>query len=160
MKHKLVLSFLGLTILGVAALGTFGKQAWAKTTNTSMTSLVAEISQKFGLNQADVQSVFDIHRIQMHEQMLVELSERLSESVSEGKITEAEKQLLLDKHKEMAAQRESDRQNWQTKTIEERKALMQTKHQELINWAEVNGIDLKYLFHFGPHHGPKDVPEL
>ncbi|OGG13075.1 hypothetical protein A2773_01175 [Candidatus Gottesmanbacteria bacterium RIFCSPHIGHO2_01_FULL_39_10] len=160
MKHKLVLSFLGLTILGVAALGTFDKQVWAKTTNSPMTSLITEISQKFGLNQADVQSVFDEHRNQMHERMQVELLERLSELVNEGKITETQKQLLLDKHKEMVVQRESDRQNWQTKTAEERKALMQTKHQELVNWAEVNGIDLKYLFHFGPHHGPKDVPEL
>ncbi len=93
----------------------------------SNTTLVQRIAQRFGLNEKDVQSVFD----QLHQEKQAEMQklfeDRLTQLVNEGKITDNQKQLIISKHKEMMDKK-------------------QTNREDLKTWAEQNGIDMQYIF--------------
>lgn len=138
-----------------------------------MSSLVQKIADKFGLKKEDVQAVFDQDRAEHQVEMEAKRAERqaemetkykaqLDQDVKDGKITEAQKELILAKRKELEASRQAEMQNMQGKTAEERKAAMEAKktemekkRKELEDWAKQNGIDLKYLMGgFGRHGGP------
>ncbi len=137
-----IISGIGLTGLGL-------NQVMAQETDNPMQTLVQKIAQRFSLNESDVQSVFDDHRSQMHEQMQVRFEEKLNQAVADGVITQDQKQLILDKHQELQNQREADSQAWQSLNPDDRRTQMQQKHQELLEWANVNDIDLKFLMGFG-----------
>ena len=91
--------------------------------------------------------------------MQAKQEERLSQLVTDGKITEDLKALILNKYKEIQAERESNKDSFRNLTPEERKAQMEEKKTELEAWANENGIDIKYLMHFGGKdnegHGPR-----
>ncbi|HVA96028.1 MAG TPA: hypothetical protein VND99_00070 [Candidatus Acidoferrales bacterium] len=112
-------------------------------------SLVQEIASKFHLSTSDVQSVFDQHKQEMQSKMESNYETYLQNLVNSGKITEGQKQLILNKHKELVSQRN----NLKTMTPAERKAQMQSTMQDLKNWAKQNNIDLQYFRPFGPGHG-------
>lgn len=71
--------------------------------------------------------------------------ERLTKLVSEGKITEEQKSLILAKEEEMEAARQAQMESETELTEEERKAAMEEEQAELRKWAEENGIDMQYL---------------
>lgn len=112
-------------------------------------SLVQKIADKFGLNKNDVQAVFDQDRQEHQAQREADYTVRLDQFVKDGKITEAQKQLILAKHKELETKRQSEMQNRQSQTPDQRKAEMDAEREDLQNWATENGIDLKYLMDFG-----------
>lgn len=150
MNKKLLLTAVTVTVLGA---GFFGISAVsAQTPADPSTSIVQKISEKFGLKKDEVQKVFDEERTARHAEMQAKVEDRLKTLVSEGKITEAQKQLILAKHKELQAERGSIMQNKANMTPEQRKETMETKRTELETWAKENGIDTQYLF-FG--HGMK-----
>jgi len=136
-------------------------QVSAQETTTQNSSIVTRIAQKFGLNQTDVQAFFDEEHEARHAEMRVENEKRLTQLVTDGKITADQKQLILDKHAEIEQKRESTRNSRQGKTPEEMKTLMEAEHTALKSWAEENDIDLQYLIGFGKKirggHGKKDV---
>lgn len=79
--------------------------------------------------------------------MKTRFEDRLTQEVKDGKLTEAQKRLLIAKHNELQAKREADRpENWQSLTREERKTKMEAERQALEAWAKANGIDSKYFF--------------
>jgi hypothetical protein len=93
--------------------------------------------------------------------MLTNFEERLTQAVADGKITEEQKEKILDKHEEMQAKMES----LKDLEPEERKAQMQTLHEELKKWAEENNIDFPFFgmklgfgrgFKMGYHFGKTD----
>lgn len=165
-KKKLIISALVLTIAGI---GIFkSTQAFAQDTNNNpFSTLVQKIADKFQLKKEDVQAVFDQDRTERKAQMETKRAERQAEGekkylaqldqwVKDGKITEAQKTLILNKHKELQSNRPSELQNMQGKTEEEKKAAMEakktemaTKRKELEDWAKQNDIDLQYLFGAG-----------
>jgi hypothetical protein len=126
-RNKIVIAALVLSVVGAGVLGVNSVSAQS----TGTTSLVQKIAQKFNLNQSDVQAVFDQDHQDRHAQMAANYETQLSQYVTDGKITEAQKQLVLAKHKEMETNRETEMQ------------IMQ-------NWAKENNIDLQYLM---PHGG-------
>lgn len=67
----------------------------------SRTSLIQMLSSKFGLQESEVQSVFNQHRDEMQKNMQAKVEARLTQLVTDGKITEAQKQLILTKHVEL-----------------------------------------------------------
>lgn len=146
MKKKLVFPVVALAVLGVGLLGI--NAAWAEDVSNPQTTLIQKIADKFGLNRDDVQKVFNEARGEHQAQMQNRFEERLTQSVKDGKITEAQKTLILNKHKEMQQEREKNMDSWQNLTKDERKSQMQTKRTEMENWANENGIDLQY-FHMG-----------
>src|SRR6266568_3890323 len=130
--------------------------AFAQTSPTgqnSQSSLVQAIANKFHLNTSDVQSVFDQNRQQMQSQRESNYETYLQNLVNSGKITQEQQQLILNKHKELISQMQSNMQNFKNMTPAERKVQMQSTMQDLQNWAKQNNIDLQYLRPFGSGHG-------
>lgn len=112
-------------------------------------SIVARIAQKFGLNQAEVQAVFDEEYETRHAEMKAENEKRLSQLVTDGKITAEQKQLILNKQAELEQKHEATHESMQGKTPGEMKTLMEAEHEALKTWSEENNIDLQYLMRFG-----------
>lgn len=152
MKNKFLLSVAVVTLAGASLFGV--SSALAQTPQEEGTSLVQRIATKFNLNQADVQAVFDEQRDEHHKQKQIRFEERLSQLVTEGKITEEQKTKILAKFSEMKEQRDANKDELKDKTPEERKAAHDQKHAELKAWAEANGIDLEVVTDaFGPGRG-------
>lgn len=141
MQRKFIVSAIAVVAAGGVLFTTV--PAFAQT--SSHESLVQAIASKFGLNVADVQSVFDQHKSDMRANMEAKVKERLDQAVKDGKLTAAQEQLVLDKRKELEAKRQSDAQNFKSMTKEERKTAMDQEKTDLENWAKQNNIDLKYL---------------
>ena len=146
MKKTLIITVLTLALIGATVMGTTTVSAQSK--EGLHDYIVQKLVERFGLNESEVQSVFDQVRDEHHAQMQTQLEERLQEAVDGGKITTEQKQLILDKHAQMQTTMES----FKDMTPEERHEAMQMKHDELEQWAEENGIDLEDLM-LGFGHG-------
>jgi len=145
-KNKIILSIVGLALVGTILFGAVNTFAESTTSDQNpMASLVQKIADKFGLKKEDVQAVFDQDRQERQVQMQTRFEEQLSQDVKDGKITEAQKQLILEKRKELEANRQAKMESMKNMTQDERKAAMEKERQELESWAKENGIDLKYL---------------
>lgn len=118
----------------------------AQSPGEEIQSLIQKIATKFGLKQADVEKVFDEHRSALQAKRDSHYEARLTQLVKEGKITDAQKQLILTKHKELESKREEKMESMKNMTPEQRKAAMDSEKTELENWAKQNNIDIKYLF--------------
>lgn len=154
MNKKTLATFAVVTVLGFGVLGASSVSAQS-TTNTQnpMSPLVQKIAEKFGLNQSDVQAVFDEVRKEKPAKMQANSEAQLSQLVTEGKITEAQKQLILQKRAELDAQRKANKESMQNLSEEERKAKMQEEKAALEAWASENGIDSRYLMQGRGHGG-------
>lgn len=149
---KKQIAFGSTAALAVALLvggGAYSAKA-ASTPGTQMSSLVQKIAQKFGVPQADVQAVFDAERQEHMRQMQAQAEQRLTDLVTAGKITQAQKDLIVAKQKALQTKRQVYFEAMQGKTQAERKAAMEAQRTELEAWAKTNGIDMQYLM-FG--HG-------
>lgn len=133
------LSFLGLTAFGIS-------QVLAQSEQNKYPLIIQKIAQRFGLKESDVQAVFDEVRQERQKEIQRRLEEKLNQAVKDGKITESQKQAILDKHKELAEKRLQNKEDWQNMTPEQRRQNMREQKQELESWASQNGIDLKYFF--------------
>lgn len=153
MNKKTIATMAVVAVLGMGVLGS--SSAFAQTTNDQnhMTSLVQSIATKFGLKEADVQAVFDAEKEKHHAQMLANVEKKLAQLVTDGKITEAQKQLILQKREEMQKAREAKKETKSSLTPEERKSQMEAKKTELEAWAKENGIAMQYLMLGGRGHG-------
>lgn len=151
--NKRVMMIIGtITILGAGTVFTSIASAQTTDTQTPMTTLVQKIADKFNLNKEEVQKVFDEHRDEMQQKRQTKMDERLSELVKDGKLTNEQKTLILNKIKELQDKRESEKDSLRNLTPEERKSKMEAARTDLQNWAKDNGIDLKYLWGgFGGH---------
>lgn len=125
--------------------------AYAADTHPWYQTLIERIAQKFGLKQSDVQQVVDDVRTEHREQMEKTYEEKLSQLVADGKITDAQKKLIIDKHTELKNKREQNRTTFQNLSNEEKRTQMQKERDELETWAKQNNIDIQYLFGLGKH---------
>ena len=136
-----------VSVLGLGALSASSVLAQEAVEETNpMSTLVQKLADRFGLNASDVQEVFDEHHTQMQEERSAQMQSSLAEAVTNGEITEDQKVLILAKHAELEAARQSQMQNMQNLSMEERKSAMETERTELEAWAKENGIDKDYLF--------------
>ena len=160
MKSKHVLAAAVVTLIGATAIAS--TTAFAQNSTDShhpMTDIVQRIAEKFGLNQDDVQSVFN----QLHDehvaQRVDDYQNRLNQLVSDGKITQSQKQLILNKHEELQTQRQQDFDNFKNLTPEEHRQQREQQRTELETWAQQNDIDPQYLM-FGPDMGRARFPGM
>lgn len=116
-------------------------------------TLIQRLVQKFGLKTADVQAVFDTVRDERQTEMQQKMVERLDTLVSEGKITQAQKELIIAKHTELQKQREADKDELRDLTPEERRAKMEARRSEIETWAQQQNIPLQYVLGFGRGEG-------
>lgn len=114
-------------------------------------TMVQRIAQRFNLNESEVQQVFDEEHAERKAQMRTRLEERLSEAVTEGEITEEQKQAILDKHDEMHNKMEALKDS--DLTHKQRHEQMRAFHEEMKAWAEEEGLDMKDLMFIGKGFG-------
>lgn len=127
--------------------------------NDGASSLVTKLAQKFNLKTEDVQAVFDEDKTAKDAERQATAEKELSQAVTDGKLTSAQKDKIIAKAKELQAERkaEHDSSAKNSKTKEERKAAMDTKRTALEKWASDNSIPTEYLKYVGGHngHGPR-----
>jgi hypothetical protein len=144
MKLKIMVAVLAVTLIGGGLFGV--AQAFAQTPDGATPKIVQKIAQKFGLKESDVQAVFDKDWQERQSQREAKFAAKLSQLVQEGKITEAQKQLILQKHQELETNKQAKLPNLKNLTPEQRKTQIQSQRQALDDWAKQNGIDPQYLF--------------
>ena len=134
MNKKIVVTVLTLALAGSAVVA-------SRTSAQGIFSgdnFISTLAQKFGKSEDEIKTVFDQVRNERQAEMQTLQAERLDQAVSDGNLTEDQKQMILSKKAELQAERQAERDN------------RQAHQQELKTWAEENGIDTQYLFGFGP----------
>jgi hypothetical protein len=119
------------------------RQISAQGNENRLAGLVQMISQRFNLKQEDVQSVFDQYQTQQKEQRQADRQKfeehRLNKFVADGKITETQKQAIMEEMKVLMEK--YNPQNWKNMTKEQIQAQIQAERDEISNWAKTQGID-------------------
>ncbi len=103
-------------------------------------SLIERLAAKFNLNKADVETVFGEEREARRTERNMKFEERLAQAVRDGKITDAQKSLILEKHAALMSEREASRESWKNMTREERRADAEKRREALESWMKTNGI--------------------
>lgn len=113
-----------LMALGViASIGYFGVNSVLADYNNPMhDSIVSKIAQKFNLNEADVEAVFDSVREERQDEMKKQREESLSKAVSDGVINNNQKEAIIAKMAEHFGEKVQNR-------------------EEMQNWFKEQGID-------------------
>ncbi len=138
-------------VAGVGLAGINGLGVVSAATSTPQDSIIDRIASKFDLNKDEVEAVFEEYKSEREQERQQNVEERLTQAVEDGKITEEQKAKILAKLEEL----KSAREDWKSKTPEERKEAKEELHSSLKQWAEDNGVPLEYLmFQHGHHHGP------
>ena len=149
-------------IVPAVALGAIVSLAGASTVSAEEADqgperMIERLAERFSLNQDEVRSFFEGEREARQAKRQAAFEERLSGAVSEGKISESQKQLILEKREELRAEREANRESYRDMDRDERREARKSRRAELQAWAEENGIDMRYLVgrhgKGGPHGG-------
>lgn len=136
MKKKVIIPTIALVaILGAFAFTTIPVSAQ----DSTYSSLVTKVAQRFGLKEADVQQVVDEVRKEKMATMKVNWESRLTQAVNDGKISESQKQALIAKHAEVHSQI----QGLSNLSDEEKKTKLKEIFAELEKWAADNNFNLK-----------------
>lgn len=146
---KVLLTTAGAILIGVTLLSVTAVNAQ----NNGVSDIVEKIAQRFNLNQNDVQKVFDELHQEKHAEMQAKIDERLSQAVEDKKITDAQKQAILEKFGQL--KNKPDFEKLKNMSDEQRRQEMENKKTELENWAKENGLTLETLHELigGPHKG-------
>lgn len=108
-------------------------------------TFVSKLAQKLGISEDTLNNALSQLRSEQQTERETALITRLDGLVKEGKITEAQKQLILDKHAELKSAREAQREEFKNLSMQERQAKLEQQRQDLEAWAQNNGIDLKLV---------------
>ena len=144
MRNKVIIPTITLSLLAASIISVKTAQAFMGG-DGNYSSMAQKIAQRFGLDQSEVETLFQEERDARQAQRQADFEQRLNQALADGQITAEQKQLILEKHTQLQSQRQAQAENWQELEPEERKELMETHRQELQNWAEENGIDIKFF---------------
>lgn len=139
--------------IGLTSVGAIHAASSTTTTNP-MTSLVQAIATKFNLKTTDVQAVFDSQKTEMDAQRTQDYKTSLDQAVKDGKLTQAQEDLLVAKQ----AEEKTFMDSLKSMSATDRQTAMQTHMTDLKKWATDNNIPQEYL-PMGPggrggHGGP------
>jgi hypothetical protein len=112
-------------------------------------SLVQKIADTFHLDKSKVQAVFDQNRAQNQANAETNYEDRLSQAVTNGTLTAAQKDAVLAEHNKLKA--EMDAAQAQTGTA--RRTAMNNIRTEADSWAKSNNIQAKWLLGPRPLRG-------
>lgn len=109
--------------------------------STSLQPITQMIAERFGLDQTEVETVFDEHHQARHAYREARFNDHLSNIVETGTITVAQMEAIQAKHEEQQAFHES----LADLEPEARREAIRAHHQDMETWAEANGIDLNII---------------
>lgn len=131
--------------------GFAAQHAFAQASDSPESGLISLLATKFNLKQSDVQSVFDQYGKQRHEEMQQKETDRLTKAVTDGSLTQAQKDLIVTRQQEVKTKLDALRADT-SKSKDDRKAAMEAFRSEQEDWAKQNNIDMKWLAPPGGHH--------
>jgi hypothetical protein len=144
-KKEFLLPAFALVAVGGTVLGVTQVFAQANTTG-AYPPIVQALASKFNLDAGQVEAVFQQNRADNQAKAETRYEAFLAKAVTDGKISQAQSDLILAKHKELLANRQSQMATNKNLTPEQRKAAMQQSRTDLQNWAKANNVDISYLF--------------
>lgn len=157
LSKRIALATATLGLVAVTAIPVFAATPSTSTGTAPVdprASLIQSLVQRFHLNQSDVEQFFNDQEQQHANEALTRLEQRLSQDVTSGKLTDAQKAAIVAKAKEAQAKHEAARKL----SPEECKKMMDQYRTELETWASQQGIDRSYLRDImggpGGHGGP------
>lgn len=143
-------------LVGLGIAGAVGVKAASNgQSQNPMGNLVNAIAQKFNLNPTDVQQVVDDQRKLMNADHQQRLTDRFTQAVADGKLTQDQSDKIVAKMKELQAKREAEKDSLGAKTEAERQAMFQQQIADLKQWAQDNSIPdgfLPFGRPMGGHH--------
>lgn len=164
-NKKIIMSAIALSVaLGGGAV--FGAQSiYAKSggmgSDGQHESFITKFAEKFNISEDEITAVFDEVRQEEMNEHHAQRELELSDAVTNSELTEAQKQLILDKNEEMHTERESNRDSIRNLSREDRQTKLDEDRGALELWAEENGIDIKYLTfgdgRYGEHGGKNNM---
>lgn len=134
-----------VAVAGVTGLGVASAQTSTNSTG-SKNSLVQAIADKFKLNKTEVQAVFDANRADMAKQRETDTASKQAQLVKDGKITQAQSDLITAKRAELQKARTASKTTAQSSTATDRKAQMEKDKTALDAWLKEKGIDAQYAY--------------
>lgn len=144
-----------IATLGTGAFGAATALAASKDSarvHEPMQSLVTAITEKFHLNESEVQAVFDAQKEKQEERRGMSPKERIAEAVENGMLTQAQADAIVAKIPEQKAFLKS----LEDMEKSDRKAALEKNMTELEAWAEENDIPAFLLKFAQPGaHGPR-----
>ena len=117
--------------------------------------MVKKLSEKLGVEESKIEAVFAEMQKEKQQEMRARFEERLKTAVTNGEITEAQKNTIIAKHDELVKKHKTSQEAFQSMTPQERRDSRQAERDELSAWAQSQGIDLKYFA--GPKGGHMGV---
>lgn len=152
MKNTLKIALAAVTLIGGTSLAT--GYVSAQEGNRPVEDFAQRLSQRFGLNQSDVESFMQEMHDERQADREAQYITKLDELVSAGTLTSAQKDSLLALHEQNQEAMESMRD--QDLTPEERREQMDAHREAMDTWAEENGIDIhELMMGFGNEGGMK-----
>jgi flagellum-specific peptidoglycan hydrolase FlgJ len=139
---KIILPMAAVAVIGASILGANLASADSSTTD-GPTSLVQKLSDTFHLDKSKVQAVFDQDRTEHQAEMEKNYEARLTQAVTDGQLTAAQKDVILTEHNKLKA--EMDALKDDTSSSTDRSAAMDKIHTEAQAWAKDNNVDAKWL---------------
>jgi hypothetical protein len=145
---------LPMCALALVAAGGFGvaQVSAAADTSSPKASIVQKLADTFHLDKAKVQAVFDEQHKANQADREKSYEDRLTQAVTDGKLTAAQKTLVLTEHNKLKAELDAAvSASAADKTA--RKTAMDKVRTEAADWAKANNIDAKWLMIGGPGRG-------
>ena len=137
----LITSIALLSVGGVACVGEINAQD-NEEAGDEYPLLVERFAEKFDLDPDEIMEFFDELKEEKRADAEERFEERLDELVEDEKITEKQKEAILDKKEELKTFKEG----LEDMTISEAREEMKEIHEGLKGWAEENDLDLKNFF--------------
>ena len=147
LPKKMLIPMAAVALIGAGVYGAAHVSAASDTSNPQ-SSLVQKLADTFHVDKAKVQAVFDEDRAAHHAEGEKTYEARLTQAVKDGKLTNAQKDLVLAEHKKLAAEMEALMKDDTSKA--DHRAAMEKIHTEGETWAKANNIDAKWLMGGGP----------
>lgn len=121
--------------------------------HTPFVKIAEAIATKFNLATSDVQTVIDETMKAERAEMEKNRPEPIAQAVKDGKLTQAQADLIKAKREEIKTAMESTRDSLKNMTQTERDAFIKTQKDALKQWATDNNIPEQYIMFIGGH-GP------
>jgi hypothetical protein len=144
-SKKMLIPMAAVAVIAAGAYGVTKVSAASDPTNPQA-SLVQKIADTFHLDKSKVQAVFDQNRTEKQARAETNYEARLTQAVTDGKITAAQKDLILAEHNKLKAELDAAA----GKTGTDRRTAMDAVRTEGEAWAKANNVDAKWLI--GPGH--------
>ncbi len=139
-------NYIAVAVIAIAAASIMGAASVSAQNTEARTSMIQQLAAKLGIEESKVQTAMDSIHTERQAAMQQQMEDKLTQAVADGKITEAQKQLILKKHAEMKAEHQSDWEAMKNMSPQERREERQSHRAKLEAWADENGIDMSLFF--------------